>query len=138
VIDKDVIVKTQTTLLLNVGLTIGQTGQAIDRMFVLHDLARHFDLRAFRYFDAVKGSSATEPTVVAEVEASSLDAALKMVARLSSSWGQDCVALYQLGSKSGWLVGPNAEAWGAFNPAFFLTMTGDTLAPGLDALRRAA
>ena len=39
---------------------------------------------------------------------------------------QDCIAIWNSGS--GDLIGPAAEKWGEFNPAFFLTLSGKSLA----------
>ena len=45
--------------------------------------------------------------------------------------GQDCIAYYGIphhGQARGHLAGPNAAAWGAFNPEFFILPTGERLA----------
>lgn len=39
--------------------------------------------------------------------------------RLSTALHQDCIAVLDDVTGVGRLIGPNAAAWGAFNPAFF-------------------
>lgn len=40
--------------------------------------------------------------------------------KLACLWGQDCIAVKFAGIPSGDLIGPNAKAWGKYNPAFFI------------------
>ena len=79
---------------------------------------------------AVKHSD-TEPTLIAETRRPLNTAAAYEVAKFLK---QDAIA--QWDGRDGELVGPNAAAWGTFNPAFFLTLDGSRLA-GAD-LRLAA
>jgi hypothetical protein len=66
--------------------------------------------------------SDTEPTLVAQLARPLNAAAAYEVAR---SLGQDAIAQWDRGE--GQLIGPNAAAWGLFNPAFFLTIDGSRL-----------
>lgn len=74
--------------------------------------------------------SDTEITVVAEV---TINGAFTNPSRvfhaLARVLGQDCIAAYHVELKRGQLDGPNAAAWGAFNPEFFLLLDGTRLAP---------
>lgn len=64
--------------------------------------------------------SQTEPTLIVEVDVSvSLEAFDECLAILSRELGQDCIA-WVTASGNGHLSGPNAEAWGSFNPDYFL------------------
>jgi len=73
--------------------------------------------------DAQIFQSNTEETLVFE-----LGAALtpEQAFAVSAALGQDCIAQYSNGV--GGLYGPNAAAWGDFNPEFFLLIDGRTLA----------
>jgi len=67
--------------------------------------------------------SDTEPTLVAELRRPlTALAAHEIAAHLK----QDAVA--QWDGRDGQLYGPNATAWGEFDPAFFLTLDGSRLA----------
>jgi hypothetical protein len=64
--------------------------------------------------------SETEETLVVEVQANVCDLARTL--RYACFWlHQDCIAV-QLPDGSGQLVGPKAEEWGDFNPAYFLPL----------------
>lgn len=64
--------------------------------------------------------STTEDTLV--VACFGDDGALfrAMVYELAMDLQQDCIAVYNATSFSGALIGPNAAAWGEFNPEFFI------------------
>lgn len=109
---------------LNVGLAIGTTGQrntlaetvqAVERAgFVIDALAVH--------------DSSTEPTAV--IQAHDAGGILTMDSRLaglSVALAQDCIAVWCPRLGAGALHGPAADLWGAFNPAFFLTLSGAPL-----------
>ena len=73
--------------------------------------------------------SDTEPTLIAlvEIRPGHLgDAAFQVCDQL----GQDCIAVVEVDTGSGQLIGPRAAAWGAFNPAYFLTLSGRRLSEG--------
>lgn len=72
-----------------------------------------------------------EPTVVAQVLTGGgvgrVGAEAKIFA-LAAELNQDCIAVYSPATGEGSLIGPRAEKWGAFNPAFFKMTDGGTLA----------
>lgn len=59
-------------------------------------------------------------TIVAKVNVNGVVEALGLAYYLAIFLGQDCVALLTYDGTSGYLVGPNAAKWGAFNPEFFI------------------
>lgn len=71
----------------------------------------------------VHGSD-TEPTLVARVTTTHLRHAFVTIANILA---QDCIAVYDVDSKEGALIGKNTVAWGAFNPEYFLTLDGSRL-----------
>jgi hypothetical protein len=73
--------------------------------------------------------SDTEPTLVVEVENTSGEDVSYTVGQLAEMLGQDCIAVCELpaGPGCGLLAGPNADAWGEFNPEFFLLLDGSRL-----------
>lgn len=82
----------------------------------------HDDLtkRLFRIERYGMAQSATEPTLVVEIEtyAQTEDALYKLACELS----QDCIAIRPTAGGTGFLFGPRAAAWGEFNPDYFLTL----------------
>lgn len=123
-----------STLLLNIGLHVsadnspsGQpfTLSAREALAVIED-ALKFDGQPcdidFRTY-----VSDTEPTLVLSIPVD-LDAATvaDAVADLAAFLLQDAIA-YTLDGV-GNLVGPNAEQWGPFNPAYFILMDGSRMA----------
>lgn len=75
--------------------------------------------------------SDTEPTLVVEVStgfATTL-AVLQLLYQVSEELKQDCIAVYR-GLTGGALVGPRADAWGPFNPEYFLLLDGRRLSEG--------
>ena len=119
-----------------VHLNIGLASQALGFVAantVLQALANHgFFVRTSEALE-----SDTEPTLIVvadwglttycKVDVSLADAVHK-VAELT---GQDCIATWLPERKEGRLIGPRAAAWGAFNPEFFITPSGDRLATPL-------
>jgi hypothetical protein len=47
---------------------------------------------------------------------------------LCTELGQDCIAVYDPATYRGRLVGPNAAAWGLFDPSCFILPSGEWLA----------
>lgn len=88
--------------------------------------------KAFRVVEGMFGQvfgsrivqSDTEPTLVVDIESAGNMAGVSHVA---ASLGQDCVAAYAPGLKTGMLLGPRADKWGEFNPEFFLMIDGRRL-----------
>ena len=69
--------------------------------------------------------SDTEATVVAFVAAGSDYRA--QVEFLSVLLSQDCIAVYDVDTKAGELIGPKAAEWGEFNPEYFVLFDGSRL-----------
>lgn len=74
--------------------------------------------------------SDTEPTLVCEVIPLSTSPllVLQQLHQIAIDLRQDCIAVYRPHTKGGALIGPNAKAWGKFNPAYFFTLDGQRLA----------
>lgn len=84
--------------------------------------------------DAVLESD-TEPTLVAEVvtRAASPLIVLQLLYQVSEELEQDCIAVYRELTLGGALVGPRADAWGPFNPEYFLLLDGRRLSEAANA-----
>ena len=109
------------TLILNIGLArkgLGNIGTAYTR-----GALRFSGLRIVQ--NAVHQSN-TEATMVAEIAEHSHWKPL--VFGLAVATEQDCIAVYDPATGHGELVGPRAEAWGDFNPEYFVLMDGTRLA----------
>jgi hypothetical protein len=61
-----------------------------------------------------------EPTLVFAASFMSDVHARNMADKISRKWGQDCVAVRNGLSGKGWLVGPNAAAWGDYQDDLFV------------------
>lgn len=74
--------------------------------------------------------SDTEPTLVCEVVAmpSSPFLVIQQLRQIAVDLHQDCIAVFRPRTGKGVLIGPNAQAWGKFNPEFFFTLDGQRLA----------
>lgn len=110
-------------VILNIGLNTN-AGTTIEVNRALQAIA---DSGAFVLSSEVFVSD-TEPTLVATVRDSERPGFDNRMAMLSSALRQDCVAVYSTAESTGDLYGPNAAAWGAFNPEFFIMPTGERLA----------
>lgn len=64
--------------------------------------------------------SETEPTLIVTVQGRLPLGIEAEVAELSDVLMQDCIALYHVETQTGQLVGRHSEAWGEFNPAYFM------------------
>jgi len=77
--------------------------------------------------------SDTEPTLVVRAE----DAGIgqdNRIDMLSTALKQDCIGVWYPAEQYGQLIGPRADAWGEFNPEFFIMLDGTRLShPGLQA-----
>ena len=67
--------------------------------------------------------SDTEPTLVACLACDAQRAQL-VADIVCANHAQDAVAFWDAATNAGHLVGPKAEAWGPFNPAYFIMMDG--------------
>lgn len=113
------------TYLINIGTD--RSGQsAISPATVVAEINRRPGLSLWDY--AVHESD-TELTVVARVSHLGMFTDVnREFFRLARSLGQDCVAVLHEDTGLGALHGPNAAAWGDFNPEFFLQLDGTRLA----------
>lgn len=74
--------------------------------------------------------SNTERTMVVRVHTAELPVGVapsRAIFKASEALGQDCIAAYIPARDVGRLIGPRADAWGAFNPEFFLLSDGGRL-----------
>ena len=81
-----------------------------------------FSILASRVF---KSPSGGENVLVVSAQYRGSDLTASIYA-LAVNLRQDCIASWHDGL--GNLIGPNSEKWGAFNPAFFLSLAGKPLA----------
>jgi hypothetical protein len=132
-------------LVLNIGLKRADTGELINYLFVENSLRdMGLDVRDFKLFQ-----SDSEPTAVVVVRAiawapmaTEPDASQRYLEPDVSQryfatreiqnkavplFKQDAVAIYDPEFRFGYLVGPKADVWGPFNPAFFLMPDGRRL-----------
>jgi hypothetical protein len=63
--------------------------------------------------------SETEDTLIVVCEGSPADVSV-VVEELAVNLSQDCIAVFNVETGAGELIGPNAAAWGEFNPEFFI------------------
>jgi hypothetical protein len=113
--------KTRRTIMqiltLNIGLETN-TGESLDRLEVLTILTRN----QFRVHASETRQSATEQTLIVRgyfTDNTRLD--VSRIHALSLILKQDCIAVSPDDGKTGELIGPNAQSWGEFNPAYFLS-----------------
>jgi hypothetical protein len=100
--------------IINVGMdkpaggyvTAGELAQAVYESRALVQAAR---------IAVVTHENGTEQTWVAHVKGLTEGAAHDIAEKL----GQDCIAVYDIATCTGALIGPNASSWGEFNPDFF-------------------
>jgi sugar phosphate isomerase/epimerase len=98
--------------------------QDVEQLMAALQAARSF---GFEVRDAALRLSASEPTAVLSCSTAMTAVAARAHA-LAQHLNQDCIAVYDPARQHGELIGPNAEKWGAFNPAFFLQLDGTRLA----------
>ncbi len=114
-------------LVLNIGLNIG-TETKLDARRVKDSLA---SMGFTRLCDGgpslVIHASDTEPTAVVVVAGDMDVRRAQMVHDLAVDLEQEAIAVYDPHAKTGYVLGPKAEAWGAFNPAFFILSDGSRL-----------
>jgi hypothetical protein len=105
---------------MNVGLAVGNEGDTIEVADVLEACDK---CGVIVIGKPVVVDSDSEPTAVmtfaAPVQADIYD--------LAKVLQQDCIAVYDSRNWRGKLIGPKAESWGTFDPAFFFTSTGKRL-----------
>jgi len=123
-----------STIELNIGLDIeGQPneGPAItERDRAVRALLRHIDPQASMYRTDTSyqrdGETVHENVLVAKLADASYRQLDALGAALGAVFGQDCYAAYCPDTGDGQLIGPRADQWGEFNPAFFIRFLGAT------------
>jgi hypothetical protein len=110
--------------ILNIGLQASEHANTPNRPITLSEL--HATLRRFGYLDAVTGfelhTSDSEPTAVLTIDRAVCASNLHL---MSEALEQDCIAAWD--GQRGRLGGDKADAWGPFNPEFFLMPGGQRL-----------
>ena len=113
----------EATFILNIGLNTADGA-------ITAEQARE-TLRAYGFSILREAllESDTEPTLVAEVATGFATAltVLQLLYQVSEELDQDCIAVYRELTGGGALVGPRADAWGPFNPEYFLLLDGRRL-----------
>lgn len=112
--------------LLNIG--VARAGQSnITEELILRKLA----FRGKVVAHSIQHSE-TEDTVAAlvQIPGSTADVG-NVIFHLSEILEQECIAVWNMATSAGALIGPRADKWGAFNPEFFLMIDGSTLAQTL-------
>jgi len=118
---------------LNVGLHVSVTGEYIKpslALAVVESILTPVIIKS-----RVQQSS-TEPTLIAKVKMEGYGLTLASVHaaiyKVAAMLGQDCIAVLDCDpvehaprydrshNLKGWLIGPRAEAWGEFNPEYFI------------------
>lgn len=111
-----------TVCMLNIGLARNE--YAGPKLHTTSDVLGVLKAYGILNNQTVCWTSSTEPTLVIHGVAPS-DAAIYAVASLLN---QDCIAVWNVEEQTGSLIGPRPEKWGKFDPAQFITLTGETLA----------
>ena len=105
---------------LNVGLAVDGSDEPLDAFDVLRKM---FELDIVRlHYDICQ--SETEETLVVDCMIPTDQA----VEYLALRCRQDCIAVWDPETRKGRLVGPNADAWGPFDPEQFFLSNGSRLA----------
>ena len=105
-------------LRINIGLH-RNTGGIIPAPVALNALRRGAEILRWRVVE-----SDSEPTLTAEIRG---DVDGEFLLALCDELSQDCIAV--IDSLGGTLIGPKADEWGPFNPAYFFTLAGERLEP---------
>lgn len=112
-----------TTLTLNIGLAReGNSNIGVGTAL------RELDSLGFRILAHAGHTSDTEHTLVVQVlHGGSTQMVGNNLFRLSEQLGQDCIAVIDNDDGEGTLIGPRADKWLPFNPAYFLNLDGTRL-----------
>lgn len=123
---------------MKVILNIGLDNVPVDENYANSKLNSLIARRAFTAAQAVRAHgfkvitgrvvrSDTEPTLVVQAtdDAPGQDNRIDM---LSTALHRDCIAVWYPDEGFGALIGPRADAWGEFNPEFFIMPDGSRLA----------
>jgi hypothetical protein len=117
------------TITPNIGLAVGTSGAENTVTETVQALERFgFNLLALRV-----AQSSTERTVIAQVSSPSawgIDSLqATAVYALAVQLGQQAIGVFEARRGHGELIGPDAAAWGEFDPTQFLTIEGRPLCP---------
>ena len=114
----------EATFILNIGLNTA------DGAITVEEARETLRAYGFSILREALLESDTEPTLVAEVATGFATAltVLQLLYRVAEELEQDCIAGYRERTLGGALVGPRADAWGSFNPEYFLLLDGRRLA----------
>lgn len=112
-------------IIVNIGLHT-EDGKGITRDEAI------FALRAlnFKVLEHTVVASDSEPTLVARV--THIGDPRACAHWTAERLRQQCIALWYPATQHGDLVGPQASAWGPFNPAFFVLLDGSRLSTHLE------
>lgn len=114
-----------TKVILNIGTAIPRGGR-ITPNAILHHVQQYCFENGNAIIDSTIRMSATEETVVVELEHPVL---LNTMFDLSVVLWQDCIAIYSVATARGYLRGPKADQWGAFDATRFIMPDGEPLEP---------
>lgn len=112
------------SIILNIGLQISKPTGATDLVPFTEVLRA---LPTWHIRDLRLLQSHTEKTLVVELD-SAHPWVLDLANRLALQFDQDCVAVYNTVTSEGSLIGPRADKWAPFNPAYFFFPNGDSAA----------
>jgi hypothetical protein len=107
----------QKMIVLNIGLEANDGTAVSERAALAAVLGRT------RAVSCGIRQSDSEATLVLIAESLSTASAWHIAAALR----QDCIAVFDTDLKRGRLIGPRADAWGAFEPAYFILPNGERL-----------
>jgi hypothetical protein len=108
-------------VILNIGLAVNGNSN-IGSGTAIREVIATFGAASFKF-----KHSDTELTCIACVQFTDGAAAWHKVYHLAQLLSQDCIAVYTPSIGKGELIGPRSEAWGAFNPEFFILPDGTRL-----------
>lgn len=113
-------------VILNVGLRNAADTRDISVSEAIYRLRRG----DVGFLEAVVLQSDTERTLVIR---GVTDSSLFGVRDCAVDLEQDCIAVWNITDQCGELIGPNAEAWGRFDPSRFFCLDGERLDSALEA-----
>jgi hypothetical protein len=118
-------------LIINVGLDVTDAAgtvrkSALSERHVVETLRGWIGNNSIFVDQTAIHTSDTESTLVLSVFVAERTPLLWFAAA-AAELGQDCIAVFDPSTGVGNLLGPRAEKWGAFNPEFFLTLSGARL-----------
>jgi len=114
---------------LNIGLDVAGSLNTNRQRDSRAEFAREAIAYRAQILGARRAVSTTEDTLVLSVETDGSEASLyHAVYNLATQLSQDCIAVYQVEADNGALIGPNAAAWGEFNPEFFIRFASEVAA----------